>query len=107
MSRKSKYRGLLSKLLRKNMSIPQLLGYAFAALAGMLILFSAFCFREDVKPLFSSDSTLFKPGFMVVNKQVSVLSAFSKKASFFKSSEIEEIQNQDFVSSVSYFIPSR
>ena len=107
MSRKSKYRGLLSKLLRKNMSIPQLLGYAFAALAGMLILFSAFCFREDVKPLFSSDSTLFKQGFIVVNKQVSVISAFSKKTSLFKTSEIEEIQNQDFVSSVSYFTPSQ
>ena len=87
------------------MSIPQLLGYAFAALAGMIILFSAFCFREDVKPLFSSDSTLFKPGFMVVNKQVSVISAFSKSASLFKSTEIEEIQTQDFVSSVSYFTP--
>ena len=103
MSRKSKYRGLLSKLLRKNISIPQLFGYVFAALTGMIILFSAICFREDVKPLFSSDSTLFKPGFMVVNKHVSVISAFSKKASLFEPSEIEEIQNQDFVSSVSYF----
>jgi len=107
MSGKTKYSGLLAKLLRKNISIPQLLGYAFAAFAGMVILFSAFCFREDVKPLFSSDSTLFKPGFMVVNKQISVLSAFSKKASLFASSEIKEIQNQDFVSSVSYFTPSQ
>ncbi len=102
-----RYHRLLTKLLRKNISIPQLLGYAFAALAGMIILFSAFCFREDVKPLFSSDSTLFKPGFMVVNKEVSLLSVFSKEASLFTSSEIEEIQNQDFVRSVSHFTPSQ
>ncbi|MDR1369323.1 MAG: ABC transporter permease [Dysgonamonadaceae bacterium] len=105
MSKRFKYHRLPGKLLRKNISIPQLLGYAFATLAGMIILFSAFCFREDVKPLFLSDSNLLKPGFMVVNKKISVLSAFAEGVSIFKSSEIDEIKRQDFVRSVSYFTP--
>ncbi|MDR3060802.1 MAG: ABC transporter permease [Dysgonamonadaceae bacterium] len=107
MRKNTKYRRLFYGLLRKNVSVSQVLGYAFAALAGMTILFSAFCFREDVKPLFSSESGLFKPGFMVVNKKVSVLSAFGKGNSIFDSSEIEEIRRQDFVRSLSYFTPCR
>lgn len=107
MKKNTKYRRLLFRLLRKNISVSQILGYAFAALAGMTLLFSAFCFREDVRPLFSSESSLFKPGFMVVNKKVSVFSAFGKGTSVFNLSEIEKIHEQDFVRSVSYFTPCR
>ncbi len=97
----------LQKLLRQNISIPQLLGYAFAALTGMSIIFAAFRFSMDVRPLFSSSANLFKPEYMVVNKKVSVLAVFNSNQTTFTQTEIDEIDRQKFVRSVSYFTPSR
>ncbi|MDR2039464.1 MAG: ABC transporter permease [Bacteroidales bacterium] len=97
----------LQKLLRQNISIPQLLGYAFAALTGMSIIFSAFCLSLDIRPLFSSETGLFKKELMVVNKKVRLLSTFNSSQTTFSSSEIDEIRQQDFVRSLSYFSSSR
>ena len=95
----------LLKLLRQNISFPQLAGYAFAALTGMSILFAAFCFSRDVSPLFKPVTGLFKPEYMIVNKKVSLLSAFNSNLTTFSKEEIDEISQQNFVSSVSYFTP--
>ena len=98
---------MLRKLLNKNISIPQLLGYMFAACAGMAIIFSAFCFSMDIRPLLSSDRTgLFKPEFMVLNKRVPVVSMNVANVAF-SDTEIAELEEQSFVRSVSAFTPSR
>ncbi len=104
---KLKHRFSLIKLLRQNISILQLSGYAFAALTGMSIIFAAFCFSKDIKPLFSSENRLFTKDFMVVNKKVSVFASFGKSNTAFSQQEIEEIRKQEFVSSISYFTPCR
>ena len=97
----------LIKLLKQNISIPQLAGYALAALMGMSILFAGFCFSRDIRPLFSSNTNLFKKELMVVNKKVSVFAAFGKSNTAFEQKEIKEIEQQPFVRSLSYFTPSR
>ena len=97
----------LIKLLKQNISIPQLAGYALAALMGMSILFAGFCFSRDIRPLFSSNTNLFKKELMVVNKKVSVFAAFGKSNTAFEQEEIKEIEQQPFVRSLSYFTPSR
>jgi len=97
----------LIKLLKQNISIPQLAGYALAALMGMSILFAGFCFSRDIHPLFSSNTNLFKKELMVVNKKVSVFAAFGKSNTEFEPEEIKEIEQQPFVRSLSYFTPSR
>jgi hypothetical protein len=97
---------MLRKLLNKNISVPQLLGYLFAACAGMAIIFSAFCFSMDIRPLLSSDKTgLFKPEFMILNKRVPVLSMNIGNMAF-SDAEIAELKEQSFVHSLSAFTPS-
>jgi hypothetical protein len=99
---------MLKKLLRQNLSIPQLLGYSFTALAGMTLIFVAFGFSMDIRPLFSSASDgLFKSEYMIVTKKVSTLSAISSKNTIFSDSEAEEIATQSFVKSLHYFTPCR
>ena len=93
----------LQKLLRQNISIFQLAGYAFAALTGMSIIFAAFCFSRDVRPLFAPTAGLFKPEYMVVNKKVSLRATFDSKLTEFSQREIDEISRQKFVRSVSGF----
>lgn len=98
---------MLNKLLRQHISIPQLLGYSLAALVGMSILFSAFCFYMDIQPLFSSGTSLFKNEFILVNKKISLLKTLNINRSVFTPKEIEEIKQQPFVKSVSFFTPCR
>jgi len=98
---------MLRKLLNKNISVPQLLGYMFAACAGMAIIFSAFCFSRDIRPLLSSERTgLFKPEFMVLNKRVPIVSK-NITIMAFSETEIAELKAQSFVHSLSAFIPAR
>jgi hypothetical protein len=97
---------MLKKLLRQNLSIPQLLGYSFTALAGMTLIFVAFGFSRDIKPLFSSTSDgLFKSEYMIVTKKISVLSAISSKTTIFSDNEIREIETQQFIKSIHHFTP--
>jgi hypothetical protein len=99
---------MLKKLLRQNLSIPQLLGYSFTALAGMALIFVAFGFSMDIRPLFSSNTDgLFKSEYMVVTKKVSTLSAFNSRTTVFSDSEMQEIETQQFVKSLHYFTPCR
>ncbi|MDR1887343.1 MAG: ABC transporter permease, partial [Prevotellaceae bacterium] len=99
---------MLKKLLRQNLSVPQLLGYSFTALAGMTLIFTAFGFSMDIKPLFSSDTNgLFKSEYMTVTKKVSVFSAISSGNTVFSDREVEEIENQRFVKSLYHFTPCR
>ncbi|MDR1154071.1 MAG: ABC transporter permease [Bacteroidales bacterium] len=95
------------QLLRQNISIPQLLGYAFAALTGMSVIFSAFCFSRDIRPLFAPATGLFKPEYLVVNKKVSLLATFNSDRTAFSPSEIDEISRQEFVRSLSCFTSCR
>jgi len=94
---------MLQKLLRQNISIFQLVGYAFAALTGMSIIFAAFCFSRDVRPLFMPTTGMFKPEYIVVNKKVSLLSTFNRNITTFSQEEIDKISSQKFVRSLSYF----
>ena len=98
---------MLQKLLRQNISIPQLAGYAFAALTGMSIIFAAFCFSRDIRPLFEPAAGLFNPEYMVVNKKVTFGSLFNNRLTIFSEDEIEEIRQQRFVKSLTYFTPAR
>ncbi|MDR1897775.1 MAG: ABC transporter permease [Prevotellaceae bacterium] len=96
---------MLKKLLKQNLSIPQLLGYSFTALVGMSIIFTAFSFSMDIRPLFSSSTGLFKNEYMIVTKKVSLLSAINSQSTVFTDTEIQEIESQDFTKSLSYFTP--
>jgi len=98
---------ILLQLLRQNISIPQFIGYAFAALTGMSIIFAAFCFSTDVRQLFEPAIGLFKPEYMVVNKKVSLLSSFNSDRTAFSQEEIDEISRQRFARSVSFFTSAR
>jgi len=98
---------MLHKLLKKNISFTQFAGYSIAALVGMTVIFIAFCFWMDVRPLFSSDQTIFKKELLIINKKVSILAAFGKNKAVFSEEEINEIKKQSFVRSVESFVPSR
>ncbi len=96
---------MLYKLLRKNISIFQWVGYVLSALTGMTVLLIAFSFSTDIRPLFSSKESLFKPQYIIANKKVSLLSTLNSDHTVFSANEIEEIKKQPFVRSLTFFTP--
>jgi len=98
---------LMWKLLRKNLSIPQLVGYVFAGFVGLSIILFGIQFYIDTRPLFRSNDSFLNPDFLVINKKVSTLSNLSLSSSTFSDRDVEDIKNQQFVKKIGFFISSK
>lgn len=98
---------LVWKLLRQNISKPQLIGFFFANLIGLTIVLLAIQFYFDISPIFSEKEKLFKEDYFTITKQVGLLSSISSKSGGFSSSEIEDLKKQSFVKDIGTFTPSQ
>lgn len=98
---------LMWKLLKKNLSIPQLAGYVFAGFAGLSIILFGIQFYADTKPLYSSNDSFLNPDFLVINKKVSTLSTISLSSTTFSEKDIKDIQQQPFVKKTGLFTSSK
>lgn len=98
---------LVWKLLRRHISLPQLAGFFFANLCGMVIVLLSVQFYKDVLPLFSEGDSFMKKDYIIVSKKVSTLGAFVGKSKTFSAQDIEEIKEQPFTKGVGTFMPSQ
>ncbi len=98
---------LVWKLLRENISKPQLIGFFLANLVGMSIVLLAIQFYTDISPLFSEKDNLFKEDYFTVTKKVGLLSSISTKNTGFTQGELDDLKQQSFVKDVGAFIPSQ
>lgn len=98
--------GLVWKLLRQHISVPQLAGFFFANLFGMFIVLMGYQFYRDVLPVFTAKDTFMKSDFMVISKKIGTATAFSGQSNTFKGAEIDELSSQPFVKSVGAFTPA-
>ena len=95
------------KLLRKNLSVPQLAGYVLAGFVGLSIILSGIQFYADTRPLYSSHDSFLKPDFLVINKKVSTLSTLALASTTFSEKEVADMEKQPFVKKTGFFTPSR
>lgn len=98
---------LVWKLLRQHISTPQLAGFFFANLLGMLIVLLSLQFYNDVVPVFTQGDSFIKKEFLIVSKRISVAHTFSTAANSFSDKEIEEMKAQRFTKSVGTFNSSQ
>ena len=99
---------LVWKLLRQHISIPQLLGFFFANLFGMLIVLLSLQFYRDVKPIFSQEDGFIKPEYLIVSKRITALGAMgSGSTTAFSESDIQDLRNQPFCRGVGGFVASQ
>ena len=95
---------LVWKLLRRHVSVGQLVGFFFANLLGMLIVLLSVQFYFDLKPLISGDEDgAIKGDFIIVSKPVGGVSANNT----FTADEIAEVESQRFVKSLGTFTASQ
>ena len=97
---------LVWKLMRRHISLGQLIGFFFANLCGMVIVLLSIQFYQDISPVFTEGDSFMKKDYIVVSKKVSTLGSFVGKSSTFSAMEIDEIKEQPFTKEVGEFTPS-
>ena len=98
---------LLWKLLRRHISIGQLLGFFLANLLGMLIVLLSVQFYQDVIPAFSGEDGVMKNTYLIVSKRIAAVSALSGEAQTFSAADIRELESQGFTRRVGAFTASQ
>ena len=98
---------LVWKLLRQHISFPQLAGFFFANLCGMVIVLLSAQFYKDVLPVFTEGDSFMKKDYVIVSKKVSTLGSFVGKSKTFSEQDIAEISEQPFTKGVGAFMPSQ
>ena len=88
---------LVWKLLRQHISIPQLAGFFFANLFGMVIVMLSIQFYRDVLPVFTAEDSFMKSDFVILSKRVSTGNTISGSSNAFTGAEVDELANQPFV----------
>lgn len=95
---------LVWKLLRRHISLPQLAGFFFANLLGMIIVLLSLQFYRDVKPVFSKDDGFINPDYIILSKRVykdrGASSTFSKE-------EVDDLKTQSFTKSLGTFTATK
>lgn len=94
---------LVRRLLRRNVSVAQTCGYAFASLVGLSIVLCAIQFYRDASGIFGADGSVSSRDFMVVSKQI----GFSDRNTVFTPDEIADLKAQPWVKAVGEFTASR
>lgn len=98
---------LVWKLLRQHISLPQLAGFFFANLCGMVIVLLSVQFYKDILPVFTEGDSFIKKDYIIVSKKVSTLGTFVGKSNTFSDKDIADIKAQSFTKEVGAFTPSQ
>lgn len=95
---------LVSKLLRKNISSAQILGYALANLVGLSIIMTALQFYADANCVINGEEKLAVSDYIIVSKSVSPLGGGNLE---FSEAEIDEIASQTWATDLAQFTSSQ
>ncbi len=91
------------KLLRQHISLPQMAGFFFANLFGMLIVLLGYQFYQDVVPVFTAEDSFMKQGYLIVSKKMSTAGTISGRTNKFDHAETDELKSQKFVTKLGVF----
>ena len=98
---------LIWKLLRRHLSIAQLVGFFFANLLGMLIVLLSLQFYEDIVPAFTGEDGVMKNTYIIVSKHIAAANALGGEAQTFSDDDIRELEAQGFTRRVGTFTASQ
>jgi hypothetical protein len=94
---------LVWKLLRQHISVPQIVGFFFANLFGMMIILTAYQFYRDILPVFTGEDSFMKADYLIVNKKIGAATTISGRSDTFSQSEIDNFKHQSFVKNIGSF----
>ena len=97
---------LMWRLLRKNVSVSQMVGFSLANLIGLSIVIIAIQFYVDVNPVFSNEDNFFHKEYLTVTKKVAAMGSLLGTKAEFHEDEITDLRHQGWCSKVGCFTTS-
>ena len=95
---------LIWKLLRKHISLVELMIFFIVNLIGMTVIIGGVQLYSDVKPVMSGESRLIGSDYLVVTRPVERVGSGGKR---FSADDVSELRAQEFISSVGAFTSSQ
>lgn len=92
---------LIWRLLRKHISLFELIVFFIANLIGMVVILAGIQIYSDIKPMLSGEKSLIGNEHVVISKEIDSTGFYSDNA--ISREEIEEIRRQEFISEVGEF----
>ncbi|MBQ9073953.1 MAG: ABC transporter permease, partial [Muribaculaceae bacterium] len=96
------------RLLRRNISVGQLVGYALANFVGLTIVLTALQFYIDVASVWDSDDSFVSRDYLIISREVSGLGSLvgSTAPTTFSPTDIADVSEQSWVERVGAFTAS-
>lgn len=98
---------LVFKLLYRQVSVGQMLGFFLANLLGLCIVMCGFQFFRDVRPVLGAGDSFMKKQVAVVTRRVSALHTLGVQRAGFGKKQVEDLARQPFAADVAPFVPAR
>ena len=97
------------RLLRRNISVGQLAGYALANLAGLAIVLTAVQFYRDVTSVWEGEDSFISRDYMIISPKVSGIGSLlgGSASAGFGAEDISALESQPWVRRVGSFTPAR
>jgi len=104
-------KGILWRLLRKNVSKAQMAGFAIANAIGLTIVLLGLQFYADVRPVFEDEDSFIRKDYLVITKKIGSASSIKsllggETSTTFSDSEIADLRSRKWVRSVGEFTTS-
>lgn len=93
----------VSRLLRKNLSLTQTIGFVLANLVGLTIVVAGLQMYVDATPIWNGDDSFVKKDYLVVNKKVSASNTIGLSSSAFTEADLADVQRQPWVRGMAPF----
>ena len=94
---------IIQRLLRKNLSMAQLVGFTLANFIGLLIVLLGLQFYTDVRSIWQDEDSFMQKDYLVINKRVSGSGLLTGERASFSTDEIADIEKQSWVRKVGRF----
>lgn len=94
---------IIQRLLRKNLSMAQLVGFTLANFIGLLIVLLGLQIYTDVRSIWQDEDSFMQKDYLVINKRVSGSGLLTGERASFSADEIADIEKQSWVRKVGRF----
>lgn len=94
---------LVWRLLRRNISPAQILGFALASLIGLAIVMAAMQFYRDISAARDADDSFLSRDYLILSRKVSNISTLRGEAESFSPRDIQRLRRQPWVTRVAPF----
>ncbi len=94
---------LINKLLRKNLSASQTIGFILSNFIGLAIVITGLQFYLDLRSLWEREDSFVRRDFIVINKKVDASNLTGERDNSFTDEEIADLKSQPWVRDCGYF----